>query len=47
MSAEDNDKTPANADNNTDNTVKNTTETYPVLPLRDIVVFHIWLFLFL
>ena len=39
MGAEDNKKTPANADNNSEVTVVNTTETYPVLPLRDIVVF--------
>ena len=39
MAAEDNKKTPAKAEDNTDKPVVSITETYPVLPLRDIVVF--------
>ncbi len=39
MAAEDNNKTPAKADDNADVPVTKITETYPVLPLRDIVVF--------
>jgi len=39
MAAEDNNKTPAKADDNADVPVVKITETYPVLPLRDIVVF--------
>lgn len=39
MSAEDNKKTPATPDENAEVKVENITETYPVLPLRDIVVF--------
>ena len=39
MAAEDNNKTPAKADDNVNVPVTKITETYPVLPLRDIVVF--------
>lgn len=39
MSAEDNKKAPAKADDNNQVSVTSTMETYPVLPLRDIVVF--------
>ncbi len=39
MAAEDNNKTPAKADDNVNVPVSKITETYPVLPLRDIVVF--------
>ena len=39
MAAEDNNKTPAKADDNVNVPVVKMTETYPVLPLRDIVVF--------
>ena len=39
MSAEDSKKAPAKADDSVEIPVVSTTETYPVLPLRDIVVF--------